>query len=645
MLPGTNAAFRKAISTSSPSRHSPTCRRYLGPILLLISICATLPAQAANILVETLDDSLVNDKDCSLREAIVNANNNDKSGSKDCTAGEAGLDAIVFEPGLGGGTIDLNEELPVISEALSITGPVPSDAGGVTLDAHDQFRVLHIEGSVPNEFAVSIEGMTFMRGHTDALDADGAGINVVNADLDLTDCSVIDNHTTGDQSSGAGIRIANGNIELTRCTVSDNSTAGDSSPGGGLFAVIGNVKLTDSSMSGNTTGGSTSRGGAIAASSGSIGVNNSTLSGNQTTGTDSAGGGLYTHNGIVTLLHATLAMNVSTGTAGDGESVHINNPADSFTLLNSLILQANPAQPSCSKEANIKNGSLSTHASCTGVATLLDDVELKPLAFYGGPTQVHALGLNSAAADSAAEDICNQQDQRGAPRETQCDIGAYEYLGFLEMGDAPTAAQSGFASDYPTLLIHDGASHVYVADGPILGALRDVDADGQPNADATGDDNFNQADEDGIFFSSELYRGRKASVDVTVGNGPAVLDAWMDFNADGDFDDADEQIFAGQTVADGSNPELEFAIPSSAALGDTFARFRISSAGNLEPRGLAADGEVEDYAISIDKRPGGGGGGGSSGCSLTTGSSPDPLLPLLALLSMIYLARKSSRRV
>ena len=52
-----------------------------------------------------------------------------------------------------------------------------------------------------------------------------------------------------------------------------------------------------------------------------------------------------------------------------------------------------------------------------------------------------------------------------------------------DFGDAPTAEQSGFASSYPTTLSSSGASHT--ATGPMLGASRGVESDGQPTAGAT----------------------------------------------------------------------------------------------------------------------------------------------------------------
>jgi Ca2+-binding RTX toxin-like protein len=44
---------------------------------------------------------------------------------------------------------------------------------------------------------------------------------------------------------------------------------------------------------------------------------------------------------------------------------------------------------------------------------------------------------------------------------------------------------------------------------------------------------------------------------------------------------------------------VAFVVPGTASVGSTYARFRISSAGGLGPTGLAADGEVEDYALRL----------------------------------------------
>ena len=45
---------------------------------------------------------------------------------------------------------------------------------------------------------------------------------------------------------------------------------------------------------------------------------------------------------------------------------------------------------------------------------------------------------------------------------------------------------------------------------------------------------------------------------------------------------------------------LAYTVPAGSVAGDTAARFRLSSDGNLDPTGSASDGEVEDYFVSID---------------------------------------------
>jgi hypothetical protein len=159
---------------------------------------------------------------------------------------------------------------------------------------------------------------------------------------------------------------------------------------------------------------------------------------------------------------------------------------------------------------------------------------------------------------------------------------------WYDYGDAPDS--------YGTLLASNGARHRY-GSGLFLGALVDVEEDGQPSDDALGDDTHGDADEDGVVFTSILRQGRMASVQVTASEA-GYLDAFADFNANGSFAEDGEKIFDRVPVTAGVH-QLEFLIPEDAASAETFARFRISSAGGLSFDGPAADGEVEDYRITI----------------------------------------------
>ncbi|MCP3937591.1 MAG: cadherin repeat domain-containing protein, partial [Actinomycetia bacterium] len=147
-----------------------------------------------------------------------------------------------------------------------------------------------------------------------------------------------------------------------------------------------------------------------------------------------------------------------------------------------------------------------------------------------------------------------------------------------------------------------GAFHVPT--GPSLGTERDFESDGQPNTTADGDDSDGLDDEDGVvlpsvlFTDSDTVTSTTLAVDVQNASADALLSAWVDFNADGDWDDAGEQIFTDQVVSAGIN-NLTFDVPAGLTSATTYARFRLSTAGGLGTTGVALDGEVEDYQVDI----------------------------------------------
>jgi len=160
----------------------------------------------------------------------------------------------------------------------------------------------------------------------------------------------------------------------------------------------------------------------------------------------------------------------------------------------------------------------------------------------------------------------------------------------LDFGDAPESGTS-----FSTTLANNGARHV-LGSGLFLGATVDDEADGQPNATATGDG----ADEDGVTFAT-LQAGTSPILTVTaVVPGTAVLNGWIDFNGDGDWDDTGEQIFADQALSNGTN-SLTATIPVGAVPGQTIARFRATSVAGYSHAGLAKDGEVEDYKSPLSQ--------------------------------------------
>ena len=193
-------------------------------------------------------------------------------------------------------------------------------------------------------------------------------------------------------------------------------------------------------------------------------------------------------------------------------------------------------------------------------------------------------------------EICDGQGncQEGTPLECEtcqtCDSqqGCIAGGGCMDYGDAPDS--------YNTTSGNGGASHAQ--SDLYLGSNIDIESDGQPSSGASDDDN--DGVDDGVVFTSTLTQGQTAAVTVT-SSGSGYINAWIDFNKDGDWDDEGEQIFVDMPVGPGQNT-LSFSVPAGAVPGNTYARFRLNSAGGLSYTGTATDGEVEDYLVAISKK-------------------------------------------
>ena len=158
-------------------------------------------------------------------------------------------------------------------------------------------------------------------------------------------------------------------------------------------------------------------------------------------------------------------------------------------------------------------------------------------------------------------------------------------VGPFDFGDAP--------SSYPVLLTQNGARHR--PSSLFLGEQVDNDIDGQASENAVGDE------DDGLLvLTTPIAGSQSASIAswMVKASESGKLDAWIDFNQDGDWLDSDEKIHQSTVITAGENL-LNFVVPAHAVSGETFVRLRLSTTGELSPNGIAADGEVEDYAISL----------------------------------------------
>ncbi|UCF43039.1 MAG: hypothetical protein JSV99_10735 [Planctomycetota bacterium] len=125
---------------------------------------------------------------------------------------------------------------------------------------------------------------------------------------------------------------------------------------------------------------------------------------------------------------------------------------------------------------------------------------------------------------------------------------------------------------------------------------------------------------DYTYLSTTMEMGRDYTITVTNGNPDeeSQCGIWVDWNADGDFNDAEEAIAVAGTPGLGPYT-ASITPPGGAVLGETRMRARIRWQGVVSPCGDTPYGEVEDYTVFVvDYVPPGYGGG--------TGEPNDPYL-------------------
>jgi CSLREA domain-containing protein len=230
------------------------------------------------------DDNACTAADCTLREAIIAAN-------------EAGGGTISFAPGVTG-TILLEGVLPVLSSNLDLEGPGPGLLE-VRRNGGGDYRVFTITSGTSQGPDVRITGLTISNGQAPFLmfpNDSGGGILNDRGRLFVRNCALNGNHTFASGSdTGGGILNFEGLLIVEDCTLAGNQATN----GGGIGNVrltpgLGQVAIRRSTLSGNTAGGGSGGGvyneSSIAGSTAGMTLTNCTLSGNSATSAGFLGG-------------------------------------------------------------------------------------------------------------------------------------------------------------------------------------------------------------------------------------------------------------------------------------------------------------------------------------------------------------------
>lgn len=318
--PGTTAQIQIGTRPRS-SKQGPAA------LALLLAPAFAGPVFAANLIVNTLNDEDVADGVCSLREAIIAANNDaDHNG---CVGtGGYGADTIIFN--VSGDTITLGSTLPEITDGAGLNidggGQVAVSGQGdvrimvvaagavvelVGLTVADGFDIL-FGGGVENHGALTVRNSTFS-GNNAGTPGGGFAGGIRNSGTLIVTHSAFSGNSAG--LDGGGIHnTGNGTLTVTDSTFSGNNA---SAFGGGIRN-DGTLTVRSSTFSGNTVGGASGGdGGGILNSSDFATISDSTFTGNSAV---FEGGGIYSSGGTLTIANSTFTENSARFGGGGGNS-------------------------------------------------------------------------------------------------------------------------------------------------------------------------------------------------------------------------------------------------------------------------------------------------------------------------------------
>lgn len=401
-------------------------RRFLLPCGLAISalLAATADARANTIAVTTTTDAVTQNAQCSLREAVAEANGASANG--DCASGDPGPDLITLPAGtyaVGGSGMD-------VVQALEVRGAPSIIERSVSATRH---RLFAVDGGQPLTLrGLTIRGFQAPNGTTGSPNGANGGAVVSDGDVDLHGVDFVDNQA----GSGAGAPLnagvggsggalfTPGAVTATDVVFKANSAGAGGiatqlscqvARGGGGAVAADTVTLEDAALTGNLTaapGGSPcssmERGLTLQATT-LIDLQNTTISGSTAPPTPTQFE--FVSAGTARLVHSTVSS-----TAGVKAVTHEARAA---------VYDTSCAGTTVDQGGNVTLLPPNVGPSCPGIGSA--DLMLVPTATARG-TELR-LDYGSPAVGAGGAGPCALAvDARGVarPRHGACDAGAIE---------------------------------------------------------------------------------------------------------------------------------------------------------------------------------------------------------------------------
>lgn len=427
--------------------------------VFVVTSLQPLPNRAAvtgEIVVDSVGDEMINDGNCTLREAVEAANTNEAVDG--CSAGSLlGRDTIKFDVS---STIFLSSEL-IVGGGITIQG---SGQENTILDGQGKTHIIELGELGRGDIA--LRDLTIQHGQTQAAvfainlshsliidrvmlksnknEFGGSGLYITNPNLDndvqviIRSSTFLNNISPYDSNGGAIVMwcypSSTGKMVIT---IEDSQFIGNR--GGAIEEQVCNLTISHSLFAMNQA----SRGGAIVAIGGDVTLINNTLAKNEA---EDGGGAVYMRTqSSDAFLQLVFRNNTIVSNSPDNIMFHIwAGDNDSVVAFVDTIIGLNSG-PNCTliDDSGYAPGIASLGHNLTDsddcgfdkptdltVTPLVLSRTLGPLQNNGGPTATIALSPNSPAIDAGnCSGNTVTDDQRGIPRPQgeACDIGAFEY--------------------------------------------------------------------------------------------------------------------------------------------------------------------------------------------------------------------------
>ena len=294
-------------------------KKFAAGAAVALGAAITPDAAAALITVNSTADTVAADAQCTLREALLNAND-DAATSPDCTAG-SGADTISFNLTLPA-TITLSGTSLPILESATINGP---DTGVLTINGNAASRIFTVEDD-DSLVAIDVEINDLILTNGDATgEAIPAGGAIFNADnLVLTNVTV-----SGNVAQAGGGLVSMGYTAAV--TITDSTfTLNEAGYGGAIFSTYGaSLDISGSTFDQNSAylfvGGIAQAGGDFEITDSSVTENSAPFTG---------GIALY-YTGNTTIINTTISGN--NATVGSNAGLYLYGPGGPVLIEDSII--------------------------------------------------------------------------------------------------------------------------------------------------------------------------------------------------------------------------------------------------------------------------------------------------------------------